>query len=269
MKLNYKRLKASEGPTLIILHGLYGASDNWFSLSKEWSENYDVIAVDLRNHGRSPHSSVHNYDALCKDVIELMDDLEINKSVILGHSMGGKVAMRMAVEFPQRIEALIVVDIAPKNYLPGKDENIAKHQRIIKGMLGLDLSKINKREDVDTILSPSIPEFRTRQFIMKNLKRAKDGTFQWKLNIHAIAENIEAITGGFSEDKFNMDTKGFPVLFIKGEDSNYIQDEDMEAIYKLFPGAELHSIANAGHWIHAEQSEALSEAVLEFLEDLY
>ncbi len=269
MKLNYKRLNSSGGPTLIILHGLYGASDNWFSLSKEWAEDYDVIAVDLRNHGRSPHSSVHNYDVLCKDVIELMDDLDIAKSVVLGHSMGGKVAMRMAVEFQQRIEALIVVDIAPKNYLPGKDENIAKHQRIIEGMLGLDLSKIKKREDVNEILSPSIPDARTRQFIMKNLKRVKNGTFQWKLNIQAIAENIDAITGGFSEERFSLDTKGFPVLFIKGEESNYIQDEDMEAIYTLFPGAELHRIEHAGHWIHAEQSEALSEAVLDFLEDLY
>ncbi len=269
MKLNYRRINDFDAPPLIILHGLYGASDNWFTLSKEWAEYYDVISVDLRNHGQSPHSPNHNYEVLSRDVVELMDDLGLKKAVVLGHSMGGKVAMKLAMDFPERLNALIVVDIAPKDYLAGKDANIAKHRNIIRAMLKLDLSQIKKREDVDVILKPSIPEFSTRQFIMKNLKRTKSGGFKWKLNINALALNVDNITGGFPETSLHVEVKGFPVLFIKAEESDYIREEDLPTIKRLFPASELERIAHAGHWIHAEQSDALSAAVLDFLDDLY
>ena len=265
MELFYRKLGENK-PALIILHGLYGASDNWMNLAKTWSEDYEVYLVDLRNHGQSPHSRIHTYKAMRDDLIEMMDRQNIRKAVILGHSMGGKVAMRLAMDYPERLNALIVVDIAPKDYTIDNDENVARHQKIMAGMMGLDLSLLKKRDDVNDLLADAIPEVRTRQFIMKNLKRNKDQSFSWKLNLKVIFDELMTITAGFADHNIYRDITGFPVLFIKGEHSKYIQDIDKERILEIFPIAEIKTIDNAGHWIHAEQPENLSEAVLEFLE---
>jgi pimeloyl-ACP methyl ester carboxylesterase len=265
MELFYRKIGENK-PALIILHGLYGASDNWMNLAKLWSEDYEVYLVDLRNHGQSPHSRIHTYQAMRDDVIELMDKQSIKKAVILGHSMGGKVAMRLAMDQPERLNALIVVDIAPKDYSINLDENVARHQKIIGGMLSLDLSLIKKRDDVNDLLSDAIPEQRTRQFIMKNLKRNKDQSFSWKLNLKVISDELLKITAGFADHNIYRDITGFPVLFIRGAKSKYIQNEDKSRIMEIFPMADIKTIEDAGHWIHAEQPEELSEIVLEFLE---
>lgn len=266
MQLFFKKI-GDHKPALIILHGLYGASDNWMNIGKIWADYFDVYLVDLRNHGRSPHSDLHTYPAMAEDIIELMNAQQIHKAVIVGHSMGGKVAIRLAMNYPSRINGLIVIDIAPKNYSLVNDENIAHHQKILEGMLSINLSLLQKREDVNSLLRTSIPEERTRQFIMKNLKRNKNQSFSWKLNLKVISEEIINITKGFSDDEIVKDLYGFPVLFVKGALSKYIEEADLERIYEIFPVAELQSISNTGHWIHAEQPAALSEMVLEFLLD--
>ena len=266
MNLFYRKLGENK-PVLIVLHGLYGASDNWLSIAKTWQKNYEVYLVDLRNHGRSPHSSNHTYESMRNDVLELMDSNRIRKAIIVGHSMGGKVAMRIAMDNPERINALVVVDIAPKDYSLENDENVARHQKILAGMLSLDLSQIKKREDINELLASAIPEERTRQFIMKNLKRNKNQTFSWKLNIDVIAKEILNITKGFPDNEIKKNISGFPVLFIRGEQSKYIQDADIARITDVFLGAEIEMILNAGHWIHSEQPEQLSNLVLDFLEE--
>ncbi len=265
MELFFRKVGENK-PVLIILHGLYGASDNWMNLAKVWSEDYEVYLVDLRNHGQSPHSKIHTYQSMRDDVVELMDKQNIQKAVVLGHSMGGKVAMRLAMDRPERLNALIVVDIAPKDYTIDVDENVARHRKIIKGMMSLDLSQIKKREDVNDLLADAIPEQRTRQFIMKNLKRNKDHSFSWKLNLKVIAEELMSITAGFANHNIYRNINGFPVLFVRGAKSKYVQDSDKERIFEIFPMADIKTIENAGHWIHAEQPEELSDTVLEFLE---
>ncbi|MBN2669812.1 MAG: alpha/beta fold hydrolase [Bacteroidales bacterium] len=264
MQLFYRKI--GEGnPALIILHGLYGASDNWMTIAKVWSEKFDVFAVDLRNHGQSPHSKIHTYQAMRDDVLELMDELNIKKAVIVGHSMGGKVAMRIAMDQPERINALVVVDIAPKNYTPEADDHTKKHLSIVQGMLSIPLQEFDKRETIDQWLMDYIKEPRTRQFIMKNLKRNKDNSFEWKLNIKVIADNLLGITGGFSNQNIYRNITGFPVLFIKGALSTYILPSDKERIEEIFPASEMFIAPEAGHWVHAEQGEWLSETVLKFL----
>ena len=265
MELFYRKI-GEHKPALIILHGLYGASDNWMAIAKTWSEDYEVYIVDLRNHGRSPHSDIQSYPSMRDDIIELMDSNKIQKAIVVGHSMGGKVAMRLAMDLPERINSLIVVDIAPKNYQLDNDENVARHQKILKGMLNLDLSLLKRREDISLQLVDSIPEERTRQFIMKNLKRNKNQSFSWKLNIELIAKEILNITKGFSDNEIRQNITGFPVLFIKGANSKYIQETDENRILSIFPIAEIETIENAGHWIHSEQPEQLSQMVLDFLE---
>jgi len=266
MELFFRKLGQNK-PALIILHGLYGASDNWMTIAKRWSEDYEVYLLDLRNHGRSGHCKTHTYLSMRDDVLELMDTQKIKKAILVGHSMGGKVAMRLAMDSPERVNALVVVDIAPKNYTLENDENVARHRKILQGMLALDLSKLNRREEINEILCSSIPEERTRQFIMKNLKRNKDQSFSWKLNLQVISDEILNITKGFSEEEITKNISGFPVLFIRGEKSKYIEDIDMKRIFEIFPTADISTIKNAGHWIHAEQAEQLSRVVLDFLDD--
>ncbi len=266
MNLFYRKLGENK-PVIIVLHGLYGASDNWLSIAKTWQKDYEIYLVDLRNHGRSPHSSNHTYESMRNDVLELMDSNRIRKAIIVGQSMGGKVAMQIAMDYPERVNALVIVDISPKDYSLENDENVARHQKILAAMLSLDLSQIKKREDINELLVLTIPEERTRQFIMKNLKRNRDQTFSWKLNIGVIAKEILNITKGFSDNEIQKNISGFPVLFIRGEQSNYIQNTDVKRIAEIFPSAEIETIRNAGHWIHSEQPELLSNLVIDFLEE--
>lgn len=265
MELFFRKVGENK-PALIIMHGLYGASDNWMNIAKIWSLSYEVFLLDLRNHGRSPHSDIHTYQAMRDDVLAFMDQNDIQKAILVGHSMGGKVAMHIAMKAPERVNALVVVDIAPKNYTRNNDENVGRHESILKSMMGLDLNTVKRREDINQILSSSIPEERTRLFIMKNLKRSKSQSFEWKLNLPVIDAEILNITKGFDNEDILLNTTGFPVLFIRGERSKYIQDEDEDRLLEFFPFSDIETISDAGHWIHAEQPEALSEMVLEFLE---
>ena len=252
MKLNFRTL--GSGKPLIILHGVFGSSDNWQSLGKVFSESYQVFLVDLRNHGNSPHSDEFNYTFMANDVIEMMNDQGLEQAHLLGHSMGGKVAMHLATQHPERIDQLIVVDIAPKYYPP-------HHQQIFEGFHAVDLANLNNRKEADEQMAHVIKNMGVRQFILKNLNRNKDGSFAWKLNLSVIENAIEQVGQGVEPDvRYEGDS-----LFIAGGISDYITQHDHGLILTHFPNALIQTVANAGHWVHAEKPQELGEMVLEYL----
>lgn len=267
MKLFYRTF--GEGPALIIVHGLYGASDNWVSIGKALSDRFEVFLIDQRNHGRSPHSRQHDYPSMKEDLREFMDDRAIESAVLMGHSMGGKTIMFFAADYPERVNGLIVVDMSPRSYRNNLDSapRSIDHATILKAMLSLEPEKYTERNEIDRAFARYIPVSRVRQFLLKNLRRNEDHTFSWKLNVPAIHNNLDRILEGMDTSRFENGhgITGFPVLFIKGEKSDYIRKTDEPIIYTIFPYAEIFSIPNAGHWIHAEQPERLLQKVEEFI----
>jgi len=254
---------------MIILHGLYGSSDNWVSVARELSENYEVWIPDQRNHGASPQVPEHSYRDLSDDLAAFMDEHEIGKAILLGHSMGGKAVMTFAARFPQRVEALIVVDIAPKDYneLALSSRKAANHAGMIEAMLSVPLEAMESREDIDRFLAPRIGSERVRMFLMKNITREKDGAFTWKINLPALKANLEAIMGNPPELEAIKDKglSGFPSLFLAGGESGYITLDDHATIHRYFPGAGIVSIPGAGHWLHAEQPALMIKNIRYFL----
>ncbi len=251
MQLNFK--KTGSGSPLIILHGLFGSADNWFSIAKELEKNYTLYLVDQRNHGDSPHSDVWNYDAMVEDLLELVDSEGMRKFYLMGHSMGGKTAMKFAVEHPERVEKLIVADIAPR-YYP------IHHQTILAGLNSIKLDQIKSRKDADDQLAQYISEIGIRQFLLKSLSRDSNG-FVWKINLPVITEKIEEVGKSLDEgDKYEG-----PTLFLAGGNSNYIQQSDLEDIHEHFPAYEIEFVSNAGHWLHAEQPAAVIQEIRRFL----
>lgn len=252
MKLNFRTL--GSGQPLIIMHGVFGSSDNWQTLGKVFSEKFKVYLVDLRNHGNSPHSEEFDYDFMVDDIVELMYDDGLNDAHFLGHSMGGKVAMHFATKHPDKLGKLIVVDIAPKHYPP-------HHQQIFDGFRSVDLANLSNRKEADDQMSSVISNFGVRQFILKNLDRRKDGSFGWKLNLEVIQNAIEKVGEGIEGDvSFNGNT-----LFIAGGKSDYITVNDHELIHHHFPNTIISTVEGAGHWVHAEKPKELSDLVLDFL----
>ncbi|MEO9869713.1 alpha/beta fold hydrolase [Ekhidna sp.] len=252
MKLHFRTLGAGE--PLIIMHGVFGSSDNWQTLGKVFSKEYKVYLVDLRNHGNSPHSEDFDYDFMVGDVVELMSDEGLSKSHILGHSMGGKVAMHLATKHSEMVDKLIVVDIAPKYYPP-------HHHQIFEGFHAVDFKNLQNRKDADKQMSAVISNIGVRQFILKNLDRKKDGSFEWKLNIAAIENAIEKV-GARIEGDVSFDGA---TLFIAGGTSDYIDNEDHDLIRSYFSKADIVPVEGAGHWIHAEKPEELGQIVIKFL----
>lgn len=252
MELNYKTF--GSGEPLIILHGLLGSLDNWQTIAKELGEYYTVFTIDQRNHGKSPHSEEFNYNLLVQDLLNFMYENHIFNANMLGHSMGGKVAMQFAVEHTDMVNKLIIADIAPVNYPPG-------HDIIFEALLAVDLAKMNSRKEVEDIVESFIKEFGVRQFLMKGLTRNSDNTFSWKFNLESLWENYIKILNSFeTKEKFEGET-----LFLKGEKSKYILDEYLPLIEKNFPNYSLETIENAGHWLHAEQPELFLNAAKSFL----
>lgn len=251
MHLHYQR--QGQGPALIILHGLFGSSDNWGTPARLLSQDFDVINVDLRNHGQSFHHQQHDYPSMADDVLALMDSLEIESCVLLGHSMGGKVAMQLALNHPKRINKLIVVDIAPVAYP-------RHHDDIFTALNQLDLANLQSRSQADQLLTPLVPETGVRQFLLKNLSKQPQGGFQWRCNLSVLQQQYEQISRPPSGSSFTGST-----LFIKGELSHYIKSEYREAVLALFPQAQLKLIAGAGHWPHAEKPELFMRTLQRFL----
>jgi pimeloyl-ACP methyl ester carboxylesterase len=268
MKLFFRRY-GDVGPPLIIVHGLYGASNNWVSIARELSNNYEVFVVDQRNHGESPHDEVHTYDVMREDLREFMDKQKIDSAIFMGHSMGGKTVMSFAMEYPERVDSLLVVDIAPVSYndLTLSSHITANHAKMIDAMLELDVSGMELREDVSRALSVKIGSERIRLFLLKNLTRDKEKKFCWKINLPVLKKYLDEIMDGLPIEEIikNGGISGFPVVFIRGENSDYIQAKDHDTIRKVFPSAEIVSIPDSGHWIHAEQPTLLVKNVKYFL----
>ena len=252
MKLFFRSY--GKGPPLIILHGLYGSSDNWFSIAKMIGEYYTVYLPDLRNHGQSPHSDIMDYDSMRDDLIELTDELSIKKFFLAGHSMGGKTAISFALKYPERLNGLLIADISPFINKISDHTIYDQHKLILRAILSLDLSKIKSRSEAETELAKMIESEKIRGFILKNLQRSSGNTFIWKINAGAILDNLDRIMDGIDRSTLrNYQISGFPVIFLKGAESEYLKDSDYPDILKIFPAAEIKEVSNAGHWIHADQ----------------
>ena len=252
MELNYKQF--GQGEPIIILHGLFGTLDNWQTIAKQLAENYMVFIVDQRNHGKSPHSDDFSYKIMANDLKEFMFEQHIYEATIIGHSMGGKVAMRFALDYPDMVTKLVVVDIAPKKYKGG-------HQQIFEAMFGLDLEELTDRKSIDAALKLKIPNNGIRLFLMKNLARQKEGGYRWKMNLPVLYREYEEILSSIDSEEVYDE----PVLFLRGGDSNYIRDEDVLDIQEHFPLMQLETIPNAGHWLHAEAPALFIKTVLNFI----
>lgn len=255
MQLFYR--KFGQGKPLIILHGLFGISDNWVSFGKKIAHlGYEVFIPDQRNHGQSPHSPVFNYLALVDDLFEFIDEHELDDAVILGHSMGGKVAMRFALENPDYVSKMIVVDISMRAYAARPH-----HKNIIKAMKNVDFKKVHSRKGVEEILAKDISDQKIRLFVMKNLHRINQTDFQWRLYIDGIWDNLDLMFDGINVDEAFLKSS----LFIRGGASDYILEEDIPAIDKAFPQNKLFTIPNATHWVHAETPDLFYQYVRSFL----
>ncbi len=268
MNLSFRKM--GQGPPMIILHGLYGSSDNWVSIGKAFAEKFEVFLIDQRNHGNSPHTKEHNYVALRNDLRDFMETQAIEKAVILGHSMGGKTAMYFAVAWPEKVQSLIVVDISPLPYksVTRPVSQSLDHLNIINAMFSVDFSEVKTREDVNRMLSETLPSEKLRQFLLKNVHRNKeDSRYNWKLNIQTLHDQLPKIMDGLDPKDFmnGNGMTGFPVLFIKAEKSGYIGEEDISAIKTIFPMAEMVIIPGADHWVHVEQPELLIKTISYFV----
>lgn len=255
MKLSYREM--GEGEPLIILHGLFGSSDNWLSIARELEDQYKVYLIDQRNHGDSPHSKEFTYAAMAADLKEFVEERGIDGAVVMGHSMGGKTAMKFAVSYPNLLEKLVVVDIAPR-YYP------VHHDLILEGLQSIDTASLESRRDADKALSEYVPELGVRQFLLKNLGRNSEGGYEWKINLPVISGQIENVGEALGEEeRFEK-----PVLFINGAKSGYIKKErDESLIQQIFPKANIETIAGAGHWVHAEKPAEVIVKVRAFMKE--
>ena len=229
-------LDQGQGRPLVILHGLFGTLDNWQSLARRWATEAGlrVISVDLRNHGRSFHSPEHTYVLMAQDVLALFDHLQLDSNTtLMGHSMGGKVAMRLALDHPERLAKLVVVDIAPRF------SNMAHQDDIVAGLQAVDFTTCANRQEADAALATYVPNVGTRQFLLKNLYRKEDNTFAWRINLEVLAAQLAAI------GEETLSTKPFlkPALFIRGGKSDYITAEDkLHGIPALFPNSQVATV---------------------------
>jgi esterase len=252
--LNFQQ--QGEGEHVILIHGLFGSLENLNMVAKSLSQNYCVTSIDVRNHGNSFHQPGMDYQALAQDVINLLDKLAIENCHILGHSMGGKIAMKIALSFPERLNKLIVADIAPVKYP-------AHHLTIIEGLKAIDFSQVSKRKDADIQLANYVTDASVRPFLLRNIALNEQKKFQFKCNLQNIEQGYQQIMQTLNEQKdsqFNGET-----LFIKGGNSDYILPEHQSAISRLFPKAKAKIIQGAGHWLHAEKTVAFNKIVDVFL----
>lgn len=242
-----------EGKPLIILHGLFGSSDNWLTLGRRFAEDYKVYIIDQRNHGQSFHADDFSYEAMAADLKQFIDSKNIENPHVLGHSMGGKTAMTFATTYPELVDKLIVADIGPQSYP-------VHHASILKGLFSIDLQSIKSRKEADEQMATYIPEMGIRQFLLKNLTRS-GGAFTWKINLSVIAREIEQIGKGLNQN--TSYTKS--ALFIRGEKSDYIKDSDFNLIHSIFTNCSLETIMGAGHWLHAEKPNEFFDIALNYL----
>jgi esterase len=256
MELNFKEFGAGE--PLIIIHGLFGTADNWQTIAKHLSDNFTVFILDLRNHGRSPHTDeLFDYPSLAEDVTSFLTSRWIYEARVVGHSMGGKIAMEMALRHPDFVKKLVVLDIAPKQYLSG-------HQEIFQALINLDLTLHDERKDIEDYLMTELDgDVTTVQFMLKNLSRRtaeEGGGFEWKMNLPVLYRDYAHILAEVPDDVYDK-----PTLFVRGSKSNYISNLDFENLKTQFPKAQLQTVEGAGHWIHADKPQETLQILRSFL----
>lgn len=254
MKLHHQT--SGEGEPLVILHGLFGMLDNWKSISRKLSSSYQCILVDLRNHGKSPHDAEMNYQVMAEDVKELISDLQIAPTIVIGHSMGGKVAMQLALHHPESVKKLVVIDIAPRQYPP-------HHEKVLAALESIDPSAVQDRAEAEENFRTYLGNDKdTIQFLLKNMSRLPEEGYAWKSNMEVIVAEYDEVMNEIKHDG----TFEKPVLFIKGGNSSSLTDEDLPDIKMLFPNVEWVTIPDAGHWVHSDEPEALLDALRSFIE---
>ena len=258
--------KYGSGPDMIILHGLYGSSDNWITIAHKLEEHYTIYLPDLRNHGASPHTQEHTFATMADDLSQFYEDHHIGSAFLAGHSMGGKVAMRFAADHPEKVNKLLIVDIAPKNYLAGNSsfKHIRQHEMILGLLENPDLSAFHSRQELDNYFGSRIKEENIRHFLLKNIHRSHDGKFAWKINAPVLRDSFRSMVSEMDLLWFEerMPITAYPVTFVRGLNSEYIGDADWLDIKKIYPEARLVDFPNAGHWLHAEQPSALVAEIL-------
>ena len=244
-----------EGRPLIVLHGFLGMSDNWKSIGSRYAENgWQVHLVDQRNHGRSFWSADFSYELMADDLYNYMTDHVLDSVVLMGHSMGGKTAMNFATTFPDMVDKLIVADIAPKYYPP-------HHQQILDGLNQVPRDEIESRSQADAVLSEHITDMGIRQFLLKSLHWAEKDRLDFRFNLDVLQYHQETVGAALKEDAIFEK----PTLFIRGDQSDYILEEDLELIHTHFPFATLETVRRAGHWLHAENPGDFINKTLEFI----
>lgn len=254
MKLAYREF--GNGQALIILHGLFGQSDNWNTLAKNFAEkNCHVFTLDQRNHGLSEHAEEWNYKHMAEDLKKFIDDHQITKPILIGHSMGGKTVLFFQMLFPDIASKLVVVDIAARSYEP-------HHQQVLAALNAVDFNQVQSRKEAELILNQHIDDFGTKQFLLKNIYRKDLGNnlMDWRFNLKVINDRYENI--GEAVPFYNADT---PTLIIKGERSNYINAFDVEDFKKRFSHLSVQEIEGAAHWVHAEKPQAFFDVVYNFI----
>ena len=262
MELNFKEF--GTGEPVVILHGLFGTLDNWQTIAKRLAEEYTVFILDLPNHGRSPHTEGEiDYEMMADSLAQFMIDHWIYEARLIGHSMGGKLAMQFALSHPDIVKKLAVIDIAPKLYKHG-------HQDVFDALFSINLKTLKDRKEAESILMEKLNgEVGTVQFLLKNLTRnnpfnsednTEGGGFEWKMNLKGLLDNYDNILQAPVGEPFLK-----PTLFIRGGDSKYVKDTDMQYIKPLFPNASLETIEGAGHWVHADKPKELYEVLKKFL----
>jgi len=254
MKLHHQIMGSRTEHPLVILHGLFGSSDNWRGLAKQLSQSTQVITVDLRNHGQSPHSNELNYQLMADDLAELLDDLELKEIDLIGHSVGGKVSMAFSYYHSERLRKLLVVDVAPREYQ-------GEHEDIFKTLLALDLENATTRRELDDELAISLPNKAIRQFLLMNIIADKSG-LRWRINLESLADNYPFLLYAVCDDEI-INT---PTLFIRGGRSHYIKQSDDALIQRVFTNSDIVTIEQAGHWVHADAPNEFMQITTEFFE---
>jgi pimeloyl-ACP methyl ester carboxylesterase len=251
MELHFQSL--GRGEPLIVLHGLFGSLDNWQHVARRLAARFEVLSLDQRNHGPSPHAAEMGYERMADDVRQFLDRRDIRTAHLLGHSMGGKTAMQFALLHPDRARTLAVVDIAPRAYA-------ARHAGILEGLLALEPRRFATRRQMEEALAPSIPDLAVRQFLLKSVTRDANGVFDWRMGLREIQANYDRLSEGVrASEPFTG-----PALFVRGERSDYLREADLAAIQELFPRAVMRAVAGAGHWVQAENVEGLLQVLQEF-----
>jgi esterase len=252
----FHRILGDKGPFLVILHGLFGSSDNWLTLGKTFAKNgFRVVLTDLRNHGLSEHNETFDLKSIAEDLTELLSQLSKEKTFILGHSLGGKVAMQLAVTHPEMINGIIVADIGPMPYQ-------IRHEDIVSALQSVDTSILQSRKEAEEQLSNTIPSLEIRQWLLKNLYWKEKNRLDWRFNLNVIANNLNEVIAGIE----STTPSNVPALFLRGELSDYLKESDLDSIKNTFANASMQMIPHAGHWLHADNPKATLEHCLSFME---